>query len=143
MAIAGSRYMVNSLLSFLAPSLSSIILLLPVLLGEGGLTLWLLAVGVNAPKWRTQAAFVRRGGDALMDGVSPGHAGRRPRRRRRGRAPSRSPAARIRPVARASSSPVLARDLGNRRHRLGQVRGHLASESEVEAMIMPSTRRLT
>jgi hypothetical protein len=55
MAIAGSCYLVNSLLSFLAPSLSSIILLLPVLLGEGGLTLWLLAVGVNAQKWKVQA----------------------------------------------------------------------------------------
>ncbi len=56
MAIAGVCYIGNSLLSFLAPSLSSIILLLPVIPGEGGLTLWLLAVGVNTPKWRAQAA---------------------------------------------------------------------------------------
>ena len=57
MTIAGLCYIANSLLSFLEPSLSSIILLLPVLLGEGGLTLWLLAVGVNATKWEAQAGF--------------------------------------------------------------------------------------
>ncbi len=56
MAIAGVCYVTNSLLSFVAPSLSSIILLLPVILGEGGLTLWLLAAGVNEPHWRAQAA---------------------------------------------------------------------------------------
>lgn len=56
MTIAGLCYVTNSLLSFIEPSLSSIILLLPVLLGEGGLTLWLLLVGVDTSKWRTQAA---------------------------------------------------------------------------------------
>lgn len=55
MAIAGLCYIVNSFLSFVAPSLSSILLLLPVLLGEGGLTLWLLIVGVDSAKWESQA----------------------------------------------------------------------------------------
>ena len=31
--------------------------LLPCLLGEGALTLWLLAVGVNASKWELQAGL--------------------------------------------------------------------------------------
>jgi hypothetical protein len=63
MAIAGLCYVVNSLLSFVAPSLSSILLLLPVLLGEGGLTLWLLVVGVDSAKWKAQAEN-RPGADA-------------------------------------------------------------------------------
>lgn len=68
MAIAGLCYVVNSFLSFVAPNLSSILLLLPVLLGEGGLTLWLLVVGVDSAKWESQA---ERGGSDT-DAVSPG-----------------------------------------------------------------------
>lgn len=51
MAIAGLCYLTNSMLTFLAPSLSSILVLLPVILGEGGLTLWLLIAGVDDEKW--------------------------------------------------------------------------------------------
>lgn len=67
MAIAGLCYIVNSFLSFVAPSLSSILLLLPALLGEGGLTLWLLVVGVDSARWKSQA---ENGPDA--DAVTPG-----------------------------------------------------------------------
>lgn len=56
MAFAGLCYLVNSFLSFVAPSLSSILLLLPVLLGEAGLTLWLLVFGVDSQRWERQAA---------------------------------------------------------------------------------------
>lgn len=66
MAIAGLCYVVNSLLSFVAPSLSSILLLLPVLLGEGGLTLWLLVVGVDTARWKSQAE-----NGSYADGASP------------------------------------------------------------------------
>ena len=57
MAIAGASYLINSFAAFLAPSLDlSPYILAPPLLGEGSLTLWLLAVGVNAERWRERAA---------------------------------------------------------------------------------------
>lgn len=55
MGIAGFCYFANSLAYFVAPSLSSIAFLVPVLLGEGGLTLWLLFAGVNAARWEERA----------------------------------------------------------------------------------------
>ncbi|HRK72537.1 MAG TPA: DUF4386 domain-containing protein [Micropepsaceae bacterium] len=55
MVIAGACYFANSMLHFVAPELSSIVLLLPVLLGEGSLTLWLIFAGLNEAKWRAQA----------------------------------------------------------------------------------------
>ncbi len=58
MCLAGVCYFTNSLLYFVAPELSSIALLLPALLGEGGLTLWFLLVGLNEKAWRKQAGIV-------------------------------------------------------------------------------------
>jgi len=57
MCLAGACYLANSLLFFVAPGLASIALLLPALLGEGGLTLWLLFAGVNEAAWRRQAGL--------------------------------------------------------------------------------------
>jgi hypothetical protein len=62
MGIAGFCYFANSLVSFVAPSLSSIVFLLPALLGEGALTLWLIFKGVDAARWRSQAASAKVGG---------------------------------------------------------------------------------
>ncbi len=56
MMIAGACYFTNAMLGFLAPQLSSLALLLPCLVGEGTLTLWLLLAGVNSTKWQAQAA---------------------------------------------------------------------------------------
>lgn len=56
MVVAGFCYTVNSMAAFLAPELSSIYLLLPVLAGEGSLALWMLLASVNASKWEAQAA---------------------------------------------------------------------------------------
>lgn len=58
MAFAGVGYLVNSFCDFLAialPELVSSAALLPGLIGEGALTLWLLIVGVNQAKWLEQA----------------------------------------------------------------------------------------
>jgi hypothetical protein len=57
MCLAGACYLANSMLYFVAPNLSSIALLLPALLGEGGLTLWFLFVGLNEAAWRRQAGL--------------------------------------------------------------------------------------
>jgi hypothetical protein len=53
--LAGVCYLANSFAYFLAPSLSSPVILYPCLLGEGALTLWLLFVGVNETRWRAVA----------------------------------------------------------------------------------------
>ena len=45
-------------LTFLSPSLASYLApfnFIPGILGEGALTLWLLVVGVNVPRWKAQA----------------------------------------------------------------------------------------
>jgi hypothetical protein len=55
MCVAGICYFANSLLFFVAPQLSSMALLLPALLGEGGLALWLLVMGIDESKWRQRA----------------------------------------------------------------------------------------
>ncbi len=52
MMIAGLCYFTNSLLTFIAPSLSSVLFLLPCLLGEGSLALWLFFVGLNEARWK-------------------------------------------------------------------------------------------
>lgn len=59
MALAGACYLANSFTDFLSPQLSDalgIYLLLPCALAEWSFTLWLLVRGVNADKWRKQAA---------------------------------------------------------------------------------------
>lgn len=56
MMIAGACYYTNAMLAFVAPSLTSMLLLLPCLIGEGSLTLWLLIAGVDAAKWEASAA---------------------------------------------------------------------------------------
>jgi hypothetical protein len=53
--LAGACYLLNSYAFFLAPSLQSPVVLLPCLVGEGALALWLLIVGVNESKWREVA----------------------------------------------------------------------------------------
>ncbi len=55
-ALAGACYLANSSAFFLAPNLLSFYLLLPCLVGEGALALWLLIVGVDEVKWRAAAA---------------------------------------------------------------------------------------
>jgi uncharacterized protein DUF4386 len=60
--LAGACYLANSYAYFLAPSLLSAYTLLPCLLGEGALALWLLIIGVNEAKWRAAAARSAGGG---------------------------------------------------------------------------------
>jgi hypothetical protein len=55
--VAGLCYLVNSTLYFVAPALSSMFLLAPVLVGEGALALWLIVVGLKEPIWRRAAGF--------------------------------------------------------------------------------------
>ncbi len=54
MAIAGSCYLANSFTLIAFPSLSNrifLVIMLPVLVAEMSLALWLLVKGVNVPKW--------------------------------------------------------------------------------------------
>ena len=53
--LAGACYLVNSVTYFIFPSLASPVILIPCLIGEGALALWLLVVGVNAAKWQASA----------------------------------------------------------------------------------------
>ncbi|MFY9621381.1 MAG: DUF4386 domain-containing protein [Pyrinomonadaceae bacterium] len=59
LAIGGSSYVVSSLATFLAPAVGARLMpfIVPLaLLGEGSLTVWLLAKGVNEQRWREQAS---------------------------------------------------------------------------------------
>jgi hypothetical protein len=63
LTIAGLGWLANALVTFLAPSLAGAVSPLTMAsggLGEGLFTLWLLVMGVNAEKWRTQAAAARQ-----------------------------------------------------------------------------------
>jgi hypothetical protein len=52
--IAGLCYLTNSLVNFMPPGFGDGLfpwILMPCLLAEGSLSLWLLIVGVNSSKW--------------------------------------------------------------------------------------------
>jgi Domain of unknown function (DUF4386) len=54
LAIAGLCYLINSFVSFMPQGFGDFLfpwILLPVILGEGALALWLLFVGVDSSKW--------------------------------------------------------------------------------------------
>lgn len=56
LAFAGAAYLFNSYAFFLAPGFAAHLfpfIQLPSLLGEGSLTVWLLAMGVNRERWTT------------------------------------------------------------------------------------------
>lgn len=53
MSIAGLCYLTNSFTLLLAPQLSNILLLMPCLIAELALSLWLIFKGVNLPIWKT------------------------------------------------------------------------------------------
>lgn len=60
MQIAGLCYLTNSFALLLAPAFANRIfpaILMPALVGEGSLCLWLLVKGVNVEKWKLQAAL--------------------------------------------------------------------------------------
>lgn len=55
MAIDGVAYLINSFATILAPVFAAHLvpyIQLPVLLGEGSLTLWFLVFGINAARWQ-------------------------------------------------------------------------------------------
>ncbi|MGH6952022.1 MAG: DUF4386 domain-containing protein [Vitreimonas sp.] len=63
LVFAGLCYLFNTLAGALAPEFARTLfpwILLPALPAEGGLTLWLLIMGVDAQKWREQAEAAAR-----------------------------------------------------------------------------------
>ena len=57
--LAGACYLVNSFALILAPSLAGALfpaIMLPPLIGESSLALWLLFKGVDVPRWSARAA---------------------------------------------------------------------------------------
>jgi hypothetical protein len=65
MQIAGLCYLTNSFALILSPALAARLfpgVLLPALLGEGSLCLWLLAKGVNVSKWNARTSAMRPAG---------------------------------------------------------------------------------
>ena len=64
MAIAGVCYVVNSFAVLLSPPLAGLLfpaILLPALVAESSLALWLLVKGVNAERWDRQAGRAEEG----------------------------------------------------------------------------------
>lgn len=64
LALAGVCYLINSFAIFLAPALASVLfpyILLPCVIGEAALALWLLIAGVNVERW-TAVLNATRGG---------------------------------------------------------------------------------
>ena len=73
MVLAGLAYMTYSFAYFISPSFAATLrpfTLLPGFIGEGSLTVWLLAVGVDAARWRHQASAA--GGPPVTDGYRLG-----------------------------------------------------------------------
>ena len=59
MQIAGLSYLANSFTLLLAPTFASMIvpaILVPALIGETSLCLWLIVKGVNVQRWKEQAS---------------------------------------------------------------------------------------
>jgi hypothetical protein len=62
LAIDGAAYLVYSFADILAPQFAAHLvpwIQLPILLGEGSLTLWLLVMGVNAQRWNELARVAK------------------------------------------------------------------------------------
>jgi hypothetical protein len=58
MQVAGTCYLINSFALLLAPKLAAALfpaILVPAFIGESSLCLWLIAKGVDLPKWREKA----------------------------------------------------------------------------------------
>jgi hypothetical protein len=70
LAIGGASYLVGSLTAFLALP-STPYLLLPCLVAEMSLALWLLVVGVNETKWRAQVGALARSSAARSGSPLP------------------------------------------------------------------------
>jgi hypothetical protein len=71
LAIAGVCYLTNSFVNFMPPGFGEYLfpwILLPVILGEGALALWLLIIGINPTKWNEIAAAQRQ--VAKLDGTA-------------------------------------------------------------------------
>ena len=75
LAIGGSSYALISFANFLAPPLGARLtpFIMPVALaGEGALTVWLLAKGVNVARWQERAAAAARPAATAHVGRSAG-----------------------------------------------------------------------
>jgi Domain of unknown function (DUF4386) len=62
LVIGGLCYLTNSFANFLKPAFANALwpyIIVPGAVAEGLLTLWLLVVGVNVPKWQEQASVAR------------------------------------------------------------------------------------
>jgi hypothetical protein len=61
LAIAGTCYLINSFASFISPAFAALLfpyILLPGLLAEGSLAIWLFIKGVNVANWQMQTSQV-------------------------------------------------------------------------------------
>jgi hypothetical protein len=62
LSIAGTCYLINSFSNFISPTFAALLfpyIMLPGLLAEGSLALWLFVVGVNVSRWRVQAGLAQ------------------------------------------------------------------------------------
>lgn len=61
MQIAGAAYVANTVLLLLAPDVASIVVLIPTVVAESALALWLVARGVDVPEFDRVSAAARGG----------------------------------------------------------------------------------